>query len=582
MSIFDQDMAIKVLSNGRGVLTIPEGVTELTGDFALVFDWMPEKKCQFSFREIQIPSTVQIINGIFLTEYGPDEAPVKRFKKISVSKDNKYYTDVDGVLFSKDMTRLICYPCGKPGKTYVVPDSVEIIDEFAFGFNVNLQRLVLPNSLRRIETEAFFQCEKLSDINLPHGLEHIGEGCFALSVNINRLSIPSSIKQIPTSLFYEGSVVSVPNNEIELEYDYVPTEYLNSPFSGPAIISNHNEKMIEFAESYDYNHFEDCYEDDNGIIWAKDGQTLVCFPSEWNSEVYELPDIVKEVYINAFLGTSIKRFYSSHKVNIIGRAADTPRYYEPMTGNNFSLFAHIIQCDDKKENRTSSSSKNNNEHQSNHSDELDAKAEQNGNVPETITAKKRSIQKSNSMNRKYQVFVSSTYEDLIEERAAVFQCLLDCGCIPVGMEQFPASGMSPMEYIEKMLEDCDYYILILAGRYGSLDIDDIGFTEKEYEYAKSIGLPIMSFVIEDAGKLQADRCEDSDKGRALLKAFRNKVRKTSLVKMYKNANDLKAHVAVSLMKCIQDFPAVGWIRATAADSNDIVAKQVKEYLDNLS
>ena len=55
------------------------------------------------------------------------------------------------------------------------------------------------------------------------------------------------------------------------------------------------------------------------------------------------------------------------------------------------------------------------------------------------------------MKKKYQVFVSSTYEDLKEERAAVAQCLLNIGCIPVGMEQFPASNMSQMEYIKKML-----------------------------------------------------------------------------------------------------------------------------------
>lgn len=55
MSIFDQDMAVDQLRGGLGVLDIPEGVTELSGDFALVFDWMPEKMCQCSFRKIRIP-----------------------------------------------------------------------------------------------------------------------------------------------------------------------------------------------------------------------------------------------------------------------------------------------------------------------------------------------------------------------------------------------------------------------------------------------------------------------------------------------------------------------------------------------
>lgn len=141
MSIFNRDMSIEVLKNGHGILQVPEGITELSGDFALVFDWMPGKMCQYSFREIQLPSSIQKINGIFLTEYGPDEAPIKRFKRITVSEDNPYYADVDGVLFSKDMTRLICYPCGKTGHTYIVPDTVETIGKFAFVDNVNLKKM---------------------------------------------------------------------------------------------------------------------------------------------------------------------------------------------------------------------------------------------------------------------------------------------------------------------------------------------------------------------------------------------------------------------------------------------------------
>lgn len=348
MSVFNRDMSIEVLKNGRGILKVPEGVTELSGDFALVFDWMPEKSCQCSFREIQLPSSVQKINGIYLTEYGPDEAPIKRFKSITVSEENQYFTAIDGVLFSKDLTQLICYPCGKIGQTYIVPDSVEIIGEFAFADNVNLKKVVLPDSLKRIEYQAFFQCENLSDINLPHGLEYIGEECFGLTTNLNRLIVPITVKQIPTSLFYEGSVVSIPNSKIEIMYDIVPTEYLNMPFMGPAILSVQNDEIVDFAKSYDYNHFEDCYEDKEGIIWANQGKTLVCFPVEWTSEEYELPDKVKEVYIGAFRGCSLKRFCSNNKIVIVGRTTDTPRYFEPMSGYKFHITAFEIYCDDNK------------------------------------------------------------------------------------------------------------------------------------------------------------------------------------------------------------------------------------------
>lgn len=120
------------------------------------------------------------------------------------------------------------------------------------------------------------------------------------------------------------------------------------------------------------------------------------------------------------------------------------------------------------------------------------------------------------MKKKYQVFISSTYADLKEERMAVTQCLLDNDCIPVGMEQFPASGMSQMEYIKKMLDDCDYYILILAGRYGTLDKDGIGFTEKEFDYACQKNIPIMSFVFEDSSLIPNGKSEQTDLGKKNL------------------------------------------------------------------
>lgn len=169
------------------------------------------------------------------------------------------------------------------------------------------------------------------------------------------------------------------------------------------------------------------------------------------------------------------------------------------------------------------------------------------------------------MIKKYQVFISSTYTDLQEERAAVTQCLLDMNCIPVGMEQFPASNMEQMEYIKKMLADCDYYILILAGRYGSCDESGMGYTEKEYDYAIEHNIPVMTFVVEDLRKLLMEKCEKDDEGRRKLLAFREKVSRKKLRKTYTNIDSLKAAVAVSLGKCIQDFPAVGWVRADSVD-----------------
>lgn len=169
------------------------------------------------------------------------------------------------------------------------------------------------------------------------------------------------------------------------------------------------------------------------------------------------------------------------------------------------------------------------------------------------------------MKKKYQVFISSTYTDLLSERAAATQCLLDNDCIPVGMEQFPASNMEQMEYIRKMLDDCDYYILILGGRYGSLDDDGVSFTEREYDYAIEHGIPVMSFVFDKPEELPNKFCEQTDELKYKFYEFRKKICSKKMVKFHSDIGTLKANIVTAITHCIKDYPAIGWVRD---DGND--------------
>lgn len=98
------------------------------------------------------------------------------------------------------------------------------------------------------------------------------------------------------------------------------------------------------------------------------------------------------------------------------------------------------------------------------------------------------------MDKRYQVFVSSTYADLKNERREVIQALMEMDCIPAGMELFPAADEQQWEFIKKISDDCDYYLLIIGGRYGSVTPEGVSYTEKEYDYAFSIGLPVLAFI----------------------------------------------------------------------------------------
>lgn len=167
----------------------------------------------------------------------------------------------------------------------------------------------------------------------------------------------------------------------------------------------------------------------------------------------------------------------------------------------------------------------------------------------------------------YKVFVSSTYEDLMEERQEVFDALLKCNCFPVGMEHFPSSNRKSLDLIKAYIDQCDYFVLVSAGTYGSLVPEQptkIGFVEWEYEYAKTI-LPCYSFVIKDADQLPHWKCEKTNPD--LLEAFHKKLKGGGRnIAFYTSATDLKNEVQHAFTKAPTDAPAIGWIRADSTSN----------------
>lgn len=100
------------------------------------------------------------------------------------------------------------------------------------------------------------------------------------------------------------------------------------------------------------------------------------------------------------------------------------------------------------------------------------------------------------MEKKYQIFISSTYTDLIEEREAVKETILSMYPIPIGMEMFSADDIEQWEIIKYTINTSDYYILLIAHRYGSLTKEGISYTRKEYEYALEKKIPILGFMMD--------------------------------------------------------------------------------------
>ena len=138
--------------------------------------------------------------------------------------------------------------------------------------------------------------------------------------------------------------------------------------------------------------------------------------------------------------------------------------------------------------------------------------------------------------------------------------LLELDCIPSGMELFPAANDSQWELIKGVIDDCDYYVVIIAGRYGSIGPNGISYTEMEYRYAVDREKPVVAFLHADPDSIPSRLTEKSEEGKKKLAAFRNFVQKR-VCKEWKTPDGLGSVVSRSLVALRKSHPAVGWIRA---------------------
>lgn len=176
------------------------------------------------------------------------------------------------------------------------------------------------------------------------------------------------------------------------------------------------------------------------------------------------------------------------------------------------------------------------------------------------------------MQKKYQVFISSTFRDLVEERQDTLKSVLDMGHVPSGMEVFPAADVEQFEYIKKIIDECDYYVLIVGARYGSVDDAGVSYTEKEYRYAVSEKKTVLAFIHNDVGSIPVSKTDVDQALQAKLAHFRKEIAKGRLVQFWTGREELRAKVIISLHKAMAEYPAIGWMRADVAASEDLLAQ----------
>lgn len=191
------------------------------------------------------------------------------------------------------------------------------------------------------------------------------------------------------------------------------------------------------------------------------------------------------------------------------------------------------------------------------------------------------------MKKKLQVFVSSTYTDLIEERQAAVQAILDAGHIPAGMELFKAGNESQLKTIYKWIDESDVYMLILGGRYGSIDSKSgKSYTQLEYEYALNKNIPVFAVVLNETflttkinllGYTNATEQTAPDKHKEFKALVMSKI-----IREVEDCKDIKIAIHSTLNEFLNDYDLIGWVRNDAENDTTQLLKEnntlVKENL----
>lgn len=162
--------------------------------------------------------------------------------------------------------------------------------------------------------------------------------------------------------------------------------------------------------------------------------------------------------------------------------------------------------------------------------------------------------------KRHIVFISSTKTDLEKEREALIKSVIKLDHMPASMEYFPASNTKSWSYIQRVIDDSDYYVLILGARYGSIDKETgLSFTEREYRYARNKKIPTIAFLHADPDGLPSRHHDDKER----LKAFYEYVKDESQCEFWNSLGELLSVSATSLVKLINDNPRTGWVKANS-------------------
>jgi hypothetical protein len=115
-----------------------------------------------------------------------------------------------------------------------------------------------------------------------------------------------------------------------------------------------------------------------------------------------------------------------------------------------------------------------------------------------------------------------------------------------------------------VIDRCDYYVIVLGGRYGTVDSDGLSYTEKEYQYALSRKIPVLPFLVRDPNRREARHVDTDPVLVSKLANLRDRLSQSQMVDFWDDAAGLAVSVAVALQQEINLNPGIGWVRGDLA------------------
>lgn len=249
-------------------VTLPDSLTTI------------EKNAFYNCEKLKSVTIPQNVSSIGLAAFveGLSESSLTEIK---VDPENPYFSEKDGVVFSKDGTKLIVFPSGRSGD-YQIPDGTVSVGDYAFYYCVNVSSITVPGSVRSLGEGAFGNCSSLTKAVLNEGLEEIGEYAFQSSSGIRDIIIPASVKSVGKN----GLRLS---SECRIRVLSTDTVWADDAFRDSALIAGKKDSTLQkYAEDHGCTFVE--LSADNRIPLQNEWFEQITSDYEYNGKSHE-PEI---------------------------------------------------------------------------------------------------------------------------------------------------------------------------------------------------------------------------------------------------------------------------------------------------